>query len=114
MSRTTKAVAKLLALWPCIVFGASAQTAPTEGPVTIGGCRTIDQPGSYQLVGNLTADGNCLVVTADGVTIDLGGFAITGNGTGTAIISKPKGTGIPPARTVVRNGDISHFAVAPI
>jgi hypothetical protein len=66
----------------------------------------------YQLVANLTADGNCLVVTGDGVSIDLGGFAITGNGTGTAIISKPKGTGIPPARTMVRNGDISHFARA--
>src|SRR5262245_23311607 len=69
-------------------------------------CRTIDQPGSYRLATNLAAEGNCLVVSAEGVTIDLNGFAIVGNGGGTAILGVQKAAGIPPARTVVRNGDI--------
>jgi hypothetical protein len=96
-----------------LVSTAGAQNPPPEGRIAISQCGKIDQPGSYRLVANLTAEGNCLVLTADGVTINLAGFAITGNGTGTAIVSRPaKATGIPQARTVVRNGDISHFALA--
>ena len=62
---------------------------------------------------NLKATGDCLVITAQGVTIDLGGFALGGDGTGTAIIGpKAQTETIPQARTVVRNGDISNFARA--
>src|SRR5262245_15537185 len=93
-------------------FAAEAQVLPQQGPITIHRCRTIDQPGSYRLTTNLTAAGNCLVITAQGVTVDLNGFAIVGNGTGTAILGPQKATGIPQARTVVRNGDISNFAQA--
>jgi parallel beta-helix repeat protein len=96
-----------------LASGAVAQDPPQQAQVTIIRCGTIDQPGSYKLVNNVKAAGNCLVVTAEGVTIDLGGFTISGNGTGTAIISRQvKGAAIPQARTVVRNGDISNFALA--
>ena len=44
-------------------------------------CGTISKPGSYVLTRNLTAIGDCLVVAANFVTIDLGGWVITGNGT---------------------------------
>jgi len=93
-------------------FAAEAQVLLQQGPITINRCRTIDQPGSYELANNLTVAGNCLVITAQGVTIDLNGFKIVGNGTGTAILGPQKAAGIPQARTVVRNGDISNFAQA--
>jgi hypothetical protein len=56
-------------------------------------CQTISQPGSYELTDNLTTNGDCLVITADFVTIDLAGFTITGNSNitapGTAILAAP-------------------------
>ena len=59
--------------------------AREEGPTEIERCQTISQPGSYVLVHNLTATGDCLLINADFVTVDLAGFAIIGSGTGTAI-----------------------------
>ena len=53
--------------------GGQAQDA-REGPTEIEKCRTIDKPGSYKLVNNLTFTGTtgvCLQITADFVTIDL-------------------------------------------
>jgi hypothetical protein len=88
-----------------------AQSAP-RGPIEIGRCQTIGEPGSYKLVNNLQAHGDCLVIRAEPVTIDLGGFALTGDGTGTGIKSVTVQTGIPRVRTVVSNGDISNFGLA--
>lgn len=97
-----------------IMLALATAAFPLEGnaQVQLHRCRTIDQPGSYRLAANLTAEGTCLAVSADGVTIDLNGFAIVGNGSGTGILSVPKGAGIPPVRTAVSNGDISNFAQA--
>jgi parallel beta-helix repeat protein len=93
--------------------GAPEQDTREQGPTKIKRCQTIDQPGSYKLVNNLNATGNCLVITTEGVTVDLGGFAITGDGTGTAMTGPPAPMEtIPQTRTIVRNGDISHFALA--
>ncbi len=45
----------------------------------------------YNVAVNLTATGNCIDVTAAGVTIDLNGFTLAGNGTGVGInITAPK------------------------
>jgi hypothetical protein len=67
---------------------------------------TISLPGSYKLSGNLTLPANTdgIVIAADGVTIDLNGFTITGGGGGTAI-SDPGGH----AGIAIRNGSITHF-----
>ena len=112
MTARAAAIGALLALAAArFAFTAEAQVT-LQGPITINRCRTIDQPGSYRLATNLTALGNCLVITSQGVTIDLNGFTIVGNGTGTAILGPRKAAGIPQARTVVRNGDISNFAQA--
>ena len=113
MTVRAAAIGALLA-WAAAMFAfaAEAQVTLQQGPITINRCRNIDQPGSYRLATNLTALGNCLVITAQGVTIDLNGFTIVGNGTGTAILGPRKAAGIPQARTVVRNGDISNFAQA--
>ena len=86
--------------------GAQAQDRREEGPTEIKKCQTIDKPGSYKLVNNLTSSNaiaNCLAITADFVTIDLAGFAILGTRGGTAIRG-PSGTGI-----TVRNGSIANF-----
>ena len=93
--------------------GARDQDQQEQAPTKIRRCQRIDQPGSYKLVDNLHATGDCLVITTEGVTIDLAGFAMTGDGTGTAIkgVQARAGT-IPQLRTVVRNGDISNFAEA--
>jgi hypothetical protein len=77
-----------------------------EGPREIEKCQTIDQPGSYKLVHNLTARGDCLVITANFVTIDLTGFVISGNGTGTGVVLRPP-FGVDG--TAIRNGSITNF-----
>ena len=98
-----------------LASGAQAQDAREEGPIEIDKCQTISHPGSYKLVNNLTfkgpAGGTCLSITANFVTIDLAGFAITATGisqpsfpliTTTAIEAGDSTKGI-----TVRNGSIS-------
>ena len=116
MRRPTTFIAIMVVLGALIfapVAGARDQDQQEQAPTKIRRCQRIDQPGSYKLVDNLHATGDCLVITTEGVTIDLAGFAMTGDGTGTAIkgVQAPSGT-IPQLRTVVRNGDISAFAQA--
>src|SRR5215467_11079290 len=89
----------VLALGAIILAPAAGARADAQGPIEITQCQTISQPGSYKLVNNLTATGDCIVITAQDVTLDLNGFEISGNGTGSAIV----GTGAQ-VRTVVRNG----------
>jgi hypothetical protein len=61
--------------------GAQEQGWRAEGPIEIEKCQTISKSGSYKLVNNFTftgTTGTCLSITADFVTIDLGGFTISG------------------------------------
>ena len=86
-------------------------------------CKTIDAPGSYLLEKDLAATGDCLVVTSDFVTIDLGGFTISGDGAEAdfedpgALSLGPFGTGsgisTPSFQkgVTVRNGQITGFNV---
>jgi len=83
-----------------------------EGPFEIEKCQTIDKPGSYKLVNNLTLSaipGTCLLITADFVTIDLAGFTITGPGIaspfgpGSVAIMAPFSSSGSPAGIAVRN-----------
>jgi hypothetical protein len=109
----TMARITLAATLASLSVGAQAQDA-REGPIEIDKCQTINQPGSYKLVKNLTfngpSGGTCLSITASFVTIDLGGFTITGilhdfppnDG---AIVAGDNSTGI-----TVRNGSISGFS----
>lgn len=88
------------AILACIMAAADVVVAAKN----IGACGVIAEPGSYLLSKNLTAVGDCLTVTADFVTIDLGGFTIFGDGTGAAI----KGDGTRRAITM-RDGTITNF-----
>ena len=87
------------------------QTAVDAGGITAGDSAgfpvTISEAGSYRLTGNLSPGSNTAIeVTASGVTIDLGGFSITGSGSGS-------GNGVESAisveRVIVKNGHVSQM-----
>jgi hypothetical protein len=90
---------------------AQAQDARVEGPVEIEKCRTIDKPGSYKLVNNLTAaaGADCLDITVSFVTIDLGGFTINGHNLSLGAIKAMPPDGGELVGVAVRNGSISGF-----
>jgi parallel beta-helix repeat protein len=74
---------------------------------------SITQSGSYYLTGNLTAPlgGNGIGITASHVTLDLGGFALVGNGApGISGI----GTAAGVTNIVIRNGTVRNWPGAGI
>lgn len=69
---------------------------------------TLNQPGSYYLTHNLASASSGITITADYVTVDLGGFRLAGPGTsGTAISIAESASG-----TRIRNGSISSWQKA--
>jgi hypothetical protein len=82
--------------------------AALAAPQNINTCQAISQPGAYIVNRNLAASGDCLVVAADFVTIDLDGFVLTGTGTGAGVAVGPG-----PARRglTVRNGTVVGFSM---
>ena len=85
---------RLGALFP-LVLALGATIAPGIGaraqPTAITACRTISEPGSYELANALTSNGNCLIIAANYVSINLAGYNITttAHGTGAAILASP-------------------------
>jgi hypothetical protein len=98
-ARARSAGMAAVALGLAAVLHASADAA-----VPIAACQRLATPGSYVLVANLTAVGDCLVVEAASVTIDLAGFVITGDGSGTGIR-------VAGDSFAVKNGTIIGFRV---
>jgi parallel beta-helix repeat protein len=71
---------------------------------------TISQPGSYYLVGNLDSTGHGITIQASGVTLDLGGFSLTGDGDpGDYGIHVAGATNAPIENLVITGGRISGF-----
>ena len=94
---------------PAIAVAACACAAlpAVAAPRVINACQVITESGSYVVNRNLQAAGDCLVVAADFVTIDLDGFVITGSGTGNGV----GGPVLVDRRSIsVRNGAITGFA----
>jgi len=83
----------------------TTQTPPPPPTGTnISTCQTLDIPGeTYVLTSDITTSGDCLLITADGITLDGNGYNITGDGTGIGvdIISS---TGV-----TVKNLNVSNF-----
>ncbi len=101
----TKALGPAVMLF--LVLGAPLPDA-LAGVTSVTSCVTITKSGSYLVSQVLKHNGDCIKVQADFVTLDLGGFSITGNGSGNAITDNGSGRqGI-----VVRNGTISNFSNA--
>ena len=69
---------------------------------------TINAAGSYYLISNFTASGSAsgIIISADNVTVDLGGFVLLGTLSGTA-----PGISVPAAQknVQVRNGTIRNW-----
>jgi hypothetical protein len=93
-------------------------TAPLFAMLLIGGlcgsagaatavssCQTLSAPGNYFLTKNLTASGDCLVIAADNVAIDLKGHTITGNGSSSGI----NDDGLDRDYAIIANGTIRNF-----
>ena len=78
-------------------------------PRLVTNCMAITQPGSYIVFNNIQATGDCLVVQSDFVTIDLSGFAISGNGTGAGVVEH---LAVGRRGITIRNGTITGFASA--
>ncbi|MGH9900357.1 MAG: hypothetical protein ACRD68_00800, partial [Pyrinomonadaceae bacterium] len=94
----------LLAALLVVCFGAHVtEAAAARKPIR--SCQTIDDSGSYLLTKSLTAAGDCLVIAADNVTVDLNGFTITGDGTGKGITDG----GAQLKNITVRNGGVTNF-----
>jgi len=93
--RTFAAIAALVA-------SVDASAAPTP----IAGCTTITKSGSYQLDRSITSSGgDCIVIKAENVTLDLDGQTILGKFTGSGITDD----GLSRTGIIVRNGVVSQF-----
>ncbi len=80
---------------------------PGVPPVTeIDECGTISIAGSYVLIANLSSAGDCLVVAANNVTINLNGYTISGSGAGSGITD----SGVPRNGITIREGTVRSFA----
>src|SRR5258708_29496292 len=66
------------ALFAMLLIGGLCGSAGAQTAVS--SCQTLSVPGNYFLTKNLAASGDCLVIAAPNVAIDLKGKMITGNG----------------------------------
>lgn len=64
---------------------------------------TISTSGSYYLTQNLTASVTAIIINADDVTLDLGGFTLTGPGSSYGILMNGR------SNVEIRNGTIRNF-----
>ena len=71
---------------------------------------TISQSGSYYLTTNLTSSGHGIIITTNGVTLDLMGFTINGDrGSGDYGIFLDGETNSLIEQVVVKNGIVRNF-----
>ena len=71
---------------------------------------TIDWPCSAKLAGSLTSTGHGVVITTDGVTLDLMGFTLSGDGgSGDYGVFVDGATNRVVKDVVVRNGSVKNF-----
>lgn len=91
------------ALFAMLLIGGLCARASADTAVST--CGTLSAPGNYFLTTNLSATGDCLVIAADNVAIDLKGKTITGNGSGSGITDA--NSSHPFA--IVANGKIRNF-----
>ncbi len=129
MASTTRLLKSLKGLHriPLVIllmgFGISSAhgMSSAHAVVPISDCTVISAPGSYLLTNNITAKATdlksvggsiptCILIKANFVTLDLGGFTISGPGTsplGAFGVYVPGGIGTRGTR--VRNGSVTNF-----
>jgi hypothetical protein len=100
------AMTKFLPVFAIALALPSIPLAALAAPRVINTCMTITDPGPYVVGRNLGAAGDCLVVAADNVSIDLDGFVLSGNGTGSGVVEQ---LAVGRKGVTVRNGVITGF-----
>jgi hypothetical protein len=102
------------------IFASILLIAPAAdaAPQRINTCGTISQPGSYVLSRNINgtaAAGDCILINASHVTLNLNGFSIGGPGLqgvaagGDGIKVDGTQVGVDPINVSVRNGSVIGF-----
>ena len=86
-----------------IIFAVS----PSRADTGVSACGTLSAAGNYFLTRNLTSTGTCIVVGSEGVSLDMKGHTITGNGTGDGITDG----GSAFKSMAIANGKIRNFSV---
>lgn len=86
-----------------IIFAVS----PSRADTGVSACGTLSVAGNYFLTKNLTSTGTCITVASEGVSLDMKGHTITGNGTGDGITD---GGGAFESMAIA-NGKIRNFSV---
>ncbi len=86
-----------------MILAASLSGADTA----VSACGTLSSPGRYFLTKSLTSSGTCITIGADGISLDMKGKTLTGNGTGDGISD---GGGNFESMAIA-NGTVSHFSV---
>jgi len=83
--------------------------APTSiaAPKVLNTCTSITDPGAYVVGKNISAASDCFVIAADNVNLDLDGFVLTGNGTGSAFVEQ---LAVGRKGLNLRNGVVTGFA----
>jgi len=84
------------------LLSGAARRADATAPVDVSECGPIVKPGAYRLVRDLSSAGDCLVIKADRVMIDLAGFRIIGKGKGRAISGDA-------SEVSIQNGTVTGF-----
>lgn len=113
-NRRSRSVAvSTLVLTLCLSLSAvGVATTALDGadPVELDDCTTLSEPGQYVLTTDLhTNEGDCIVIRADGVTVDGGGHVIRGgDGIGGAGVVVPEGETITDL--TVRDLRLQSFA----
>lgn len=81
--------------------------SPARADTAVSACGTLSAAGNYFLTKNLTSSGTCITVASEGVSLDMKGHTITGDGTGDGITDG----GIAFESMAIANGKIRNFNV---
>lgn len=91
------------------VFLSTSPNYAFASKVDIKSCTTISSPGYYQIANNIDASGfdTCILVIADHVVIDIGGYLISGSG---PVYEGETAIGGTATQDIsIRNGTIANF-----
>ena len=98
---------KTFALGVLGVLAMLLTASPSRAATAVSSCGTLSAAGNYFLTKNLTATSTCIVIGSEGVSLDMRGHTITGNGTGDGISD---GGGSFESMAIA-NGTIQRFNV---
>src|SRR5258708_21534043 len=82
-------------------------SSPSRADTAVSACGPLPTAGNYFLTKNLTSSGTCITIGDEGVSLDMKGHTITGNGTGDGISD---GGGHFESMAIA-NGKIRNFGV---